>query len=191
MGCIVGSSYLVRFDFISWHSSPIKIIIRAPSGSFAKSVHWTLSFRSALRKIFRKKKKDSWNAGCGANAVKVFEENTTCVFIKNRRRTLVRWRFFSKPAGPDLYSNSAAGDGNNRYLLTFFDFFWLQLLCKSFVLKCICPQVIASKNAVAFRRAAWRVERRVLGQEHVTFGISACHDYVENTRLAEFLLYFF
>jgi len=37
-------------------------------------------------------------------------------FYKKRRKTLVRWRFFSKPEGPDLDCISAAGGGNNQYL---------------------------------------------------------------------------
>jgi len=54
--------------------------------------------------------------------VKVFEKNTTCVFVKNRRRTFVRWRFFSKPLGLDLERCCVAGGGNNLVLLSFLFF---------------------------------------------------------------------
>jgi len=39
-----------------------------------------------------------------AKAVKVFEKNTTAVFYFIRNEVNLRWRFFSKPIGLDLYS---------------------------------------------------------------------------------------
>ena len=57
-----------------------------------------------------------------ANVVKLFGKNTTCIFIKNWKRIVVRWRFFPKPIGLELDYIRAAGEGNNRNLLTFLFF---------------------------------------------------------------------
>jgi hypothetical protein len=45
-------------------------------------------------------------------------------FVKIGIELKVRWRFFSKPAGPELESKSAAGDGSHLFLLYFFYFYF-------------------------------------------------------------------
>ncbi|RXP54536.1 hypothetical protein EC396_09140 [Lutibacter sp. HS1-25] len=77
--------------------------------------------RKALRayNFWKRKKKDSWTVGCGANAVKVFEKNTTCKQCYFEIKLLVRWRFFSKPVGLDLDSVYEVDGGNNLILQTF------------------------------------------------------------------------
>ena len=118
---------------------------------------------------FRKrKKKDSYDAGCGAKAVKVFGQNSWGLVATIVWKRMLIWdgfwkiaTIFFKTHGLDLDSRNVAGDGNNRLLQTFLFFY-----CSGFnfwsakrELQWFCQQVIASKNAVAFKRADSEVER--------------------------------
>ena len=125
MRCVIGSSALVGFDFISWHSSPIKINSQAPAGSIAKSVHWTLFYAQPCAKIFfgRERKKTAMLLVVRAACQGFWKKYDLC-FYKKRRPTLVRWRFFSKPEGLDLYRLKAEAFKRQNFIQLHFFLEW-------------------------------------------------------------------
>ncbi|PNQ72798.1 hypothetical protein C1T31_09820 [Hanstruepera neustonica] len=61
------------------------------------------------------------------NAVKVFGKNTTSSLLLLKHRNIIRWRFFSKPVGLDLYSIVRLAEGSHLSLLSFFIFILINI----------------------------------------------------------------